>query len=346
MAAFPPPAPRIYLSYRRQETAYLAGWLYDRLADRYGAGQVFSDADSIQLGDDAVEVIVSAVGSCDVLLALIGDEWLTVTDEHGRRRLDDPGDLVRLAIEAALARNVRVIPVLVGGARMPRADELPPSLAPLARRQALELSASRFELDTNVLLEVLDRALDEVRAGQPTTGVPDAAAPPAAPPSRYRPLPAPAPPPAPGYRPPRRSRRRWRLWRPRRRSGAERSTPAEPTEEPAQRRQPGPEDQVSFTAGYPGVVTPHTWYSLSVYVHLPGLQTQADQRIAEESRWFGLRPAGSKAAAYVPLPKGTLLRVEPEVPGVVVNPPAQEVRWLEDLQQVAFRLQATSEAAG
>jgi hypothetical protein len=82
-----------------------------------------------------------------------------------------------------------------------------------------------------------------------------------------------------------------------------------------------------------------------VYVHLPGLQAEADQRIAEESRWFGLRPAGSKAAAYVPLPKGTLLRVEPKVPGVEFNPPAQELRWLEDLQQVAFRLQATSEAA-
>lgn len=137
-----------------------------------------------------------------------------------------------------------------------------------------------------------------------------------------------------------------RLWRPRRRSQAERSTPGEPTEEPVQRRQPEPGDQASFTAGYPGMVTPHTWYSLSVYVHLPRLQAEADQRIAEESRWFGLRPAGSKAAAYAPLPKGTLLWVRPEVPGVEFNPPAQEVRWLEDLQQVAFRLQATSEAAG
>ena len=113
-----------------------------------------------------------------------------------------------------------------------------------------------------------------------------------------------------------------------------------------QQRRPEPDDQASFTVGYPGVVTPHTWYSLSVYVHLPRLQAEADQRIAGESRWFGQRPAGSRAAAYVPLPKGTLLRVTPEVPGVVVNPPVQEVRWLEDLQQVAFRLQATSEAAG
>jgi hypothetical protein len=94
------------------------------------------------------------------------------------------------------------------------------------------------------------------------------------------------------------------------------------------------------------VVTPHTWYSLAVYVHLPLLQAEADQRIADESRWFGLHPAASKAAAHVPLPKGTQLRISPEVPGVVVNPPAQEVRWVEDLQQLEFRLQATPEAAG
>jgi hypothetical protein len=102
MAASPSPAPRIYLSYRRQETAYPVGWLYDRLAGHYGGGQVFKDVDSIQLGDDFVEVITRAVGSCDVLLALIGDEWLTVADEHGRRRLDDPDDFVRLELEAAL----------------------------------------------------------------------------------------------------------------------------------------------------------------------------------------------------------------------------------------------------
>jgi hypothetical protein len=138
---------RIFISYRREETAYPAGWLYDRLADRFGGGQVFKDVDSIQLGDDFVEVITSAVGSCDVLLALIGDEWLTITDDHGRRRLDNPDDFVRLEIEAALTRNVRVIPILVDGARMPRADQLPGSLAKLVRRQALELSPARFDFD-------------------------------------------------------------------------------------------------------------------------------------------------------------------------------------------------------
>jgi hypothetical protein len=157
---------RIFISYRREETAYPAGWLYDRLADRFGGGQVFKDVDSIELGDDFVEVITRAVGSCDVLLALIGDEWLTITDAHGRRRLDDPDDFVRLEIEAALTRNVRVIPILVDGASMPRADELPDSLARLVRRQALELSPARFDFDSGRLLKVLDRTLAEVRATQ------------------------------------------------------------------------------------------------------------------------------------------------------------------------------------
>lgn len=157
---------RIFVSYRREETAYPAGWLFDRLADRFGGGQVFKDVDSIDLGDDFVEVISGAVGSCDVLLALIGDQWLTITDEGGRRRLEDPNDFVRLEIEAALARNVRLIPILVDGAKMPRADELPASLAALARRQALELSPTRFDFDTSRLLKVLDKTLDEARPTQ------------------------------------------------------------------------------------------------------------------------------------------------------------------------------------
>ena len=157
---------RIFISYRREETAYPAGWLFDRLAEHFGDAQVFKDVDSIELGDDLVEMITRAVGSCDVLLALIGDQWLTATDEGGRHRLDDPDDFVRLEIEAALTRNVRVIPILVDGARMPRAAELPASLAELARRQALELSPARFNFDTSRLLRVLDRTLADVRTAQ------------------------------------------------------------------------------------------------------------------------------------------------------------------------------------
>jgi hypothetical protein len=157
------PIGRVFISYRREDTAYPAGWLYDRLAHQYGGGQVFKDVDSIELGDDFVQVISRAVGSCDVLLAMIGGQWLTIADEHGRRRLDDPGDFVRLEIEAALTRDVRVIPILVENARMPRADELPHSLVALTHRQALELSPSRFEYDTGRLLKVLGTTLTDVQ---------------------------------------------------------------------------------------------------------------------------------------------------------------------------------------
>ncbi len=159
----PAAASRIFISYRREETAYPAGWLFGRLVEHFGQGQVFKDVDSIQLGDDFVEVITTAVGKCDVLLALIGSQWLTITGESGRC-LDDPEDFVRLEIEAALTRNVRVIPILVGGAQMPHAAQLPPSLAKLVRRHALELSPSRFDFDIGQLLSVLDRSLAEREA--------------------------------------------------------------------------------------------------------------------------------------------------------------------------------------
>ena len=154
---------RIFLSYRREETAYAAGWLYDRLAEYFGGDQVFKDIDSIELGDDFIEAVTNAVESCDVLLALIGDRWLTVTGADGGRRLEDPRDFVRLEIEAALTRGVRVVPILVAGARMPEASDLPPSLARLVRRQALELSPSRFDSDLSRLLRVLGSTLADAR---------------------------------------------------------------------------------------------------------------------------------------------------------------------------------------
>lgn len=163
------------MSYRREETAYPAAWLFDRLASHFGRDQVFKDVDSIELGDDFVEVITAAVGSCDVLLALIGGRWLTIADRDGRPRLDDPNDFVRLEIEAALARDVRVIPVLVDGARMPRAEELPASLAKLARRQALELSPIRFDADVQRLLRVLDRVVAEAQQREADRRAADAA---------------------------------------------------------------------------------------------------------------------------------------------------------------------------
>ena len=169
MASTPAAGGRIFISYYREDTAYPAGWLYDQLAGHFARSQVFKDPDpSIELGDDFVEAITTAVGSCDVLLALIGDRWLTVTGQDGRRCLDNPDNFVRVAIEAALARDVRVIPILVEGARMPRADELPASLSKLARRQALVLSPSSFDSDTATLLRTLDGVLADAQIHEST----------------------------------------------------------------------------------------------------------------------------------------------------------------------------------
>ncbi|HEY9378278.1 MAG TPA: toll/interleukin-1 receptor domain-containing protein [Jiangellaceae bacterium] len=140
------PPGRIFISYRRQETAWPARQLYDVMVERFGAEQVFKDVDNIEPGDDFVERITSAVGSCDVLLALIGPRWLTITDdETGQRRLDNPDDYVRLEIQTALDRHIRVIPILIDDARMPRPNELPPNLAPLVRRHAVEISPITFD---------------------------------------------------------------------------------------------------------------------------------------------------------------------------------------------------------
>jgi len=145
-----PSSGRVFISYRREETAYPAGWLFDRLADRFGRGQIFKDVDSIQLGDDFVEVIHSAVASCDVLLALIGEQWLTITDEQGRRRLDDPNDFVRLELEAALTRNVRVIPILIAGARMPRPSASAPPVSSATSTTIDSLGLPTQPVDTTV----------------------------------------------------------------------------------------------------------------------------------------------------------------------------------------------------
>jgi hypothetical protein len=149
----------IFVSYRREETSHLAGRLYDRLADRFGEGQVFIDVDAIEPGVDFAEEIFRVVAACQVLLAIIGPTWLTAADERGGPRLDDPDDIVRLEIEAALARGVRVIPILVEGAVMPGRQDLPESLADLARRNALVIRHESFRSDAGRLVTAIEHVL-------------------------------------------------------------------------------------------------------------------------------------------------------------------------------------------
>jgi len=147
----------VFLSYRREDTPYAAGRLGDRLSARFG--KVFMDIDNIDPGVDFTEVILQAVGECDVLVALIGDKWTSVVDRHGRRRLEDPDDWIVQEIRVALDRGIRVIPVLVDPARMPARKELPEILAPLANRQAVTLRHESFGADTEQLIAAIERAL-------------------------------------------------------------------------------------------------------------------------------------------------------------------------------------------
>jgi molecular chaperone DnaK len=120
------------------------------------------DVDAIEPGVDFVEVIIRAVAACDVFLAVIGPDWVTAVDNEGRRRLDNPDDFVRIEITAALERNIRVIPVLVKDAAIPRSADLPDGLKSLVRRNAIEISHSRFDMDADRLIRAIERAFEQI----------------------------------------------------------------------------------------------------------------------------------------------------------------------------------------
>lgn len=148
----------VFISYRRDETDGQARSLYQELVTRLGKGSVFMDVDSIAPGRDFRAVIQERLAACDVVLALIGRNWATSTDESGRRRLDDERDFVRLEIATALRRNIPVTPVLLHGAQVPPAAQLPADMADLAFRQGFELRHSTWQADVEELLSRLGLA--------------------------------------------------------------------------------------------------------------------------------------------------------------------------------------------
>jgi len=127
---------KVFLSYRRVDSAQVAGRIYDELVAHCGRSNIFKDVDSISLGLDFREALADAVARCDVMLVIIGRNWLASADKDGKQRLENPSDLVRYEIESALARHIRIIPLLLDDASMPTSDELPNSLRALAFRNA------------------------------------------------------------------------------------------------------------------------------------------------------------------------------------------------------------------
>jgi len=152
---------RIFISYRRADSEGYAGRIYDRLAPHFGDDAIFMDVDDIPAGVDFVKYLENEVQSCEVLIALMGKQWLNVEDDHGSRRLDNPNDFVRIEIATALKRDIRVIPVLLGGAQMPNVSDLPENLQSLTRRNGLLVYHHSFHADTNRLIKHLENALDE-----------------------------------------------------------------------------------------------------------------------------------------------------------------------------------------
>lgn len=171
--------PRIVISYRREDTAGHAGRLHDRLVQEFGKEEVFLDTDIIAPGDDWLAAIERALAQCESLVAVIGRRWLLPTERGDRRRLNGPGEYVRMEIATALKREILVVPVLVEGAAMPSKADLPAVLRPLTRRQPLKLSHEGFHTDVQRLAQAL-----RARSAAGATAEPRAPAP----------APAPAPP--------------------------------------------------------------------------------------------------------------------------------------------------------
>jgi hypothetical protein len=170
---------RIFISYRRTDSATIAGRIYDRLVDEFGEDNVFKDTYGITPGDDFRGVIREQVALCDVVLVIIGTIWLNITeaDNPALRRLDNPADWVRIEVETALQRNsARVIPVLVNGASMPREVDLPPVLDQLAFRNGISVREDPdFRPDMNRLIDAIRRVSRQPSSDVDVSQMPTAA---------------------------------------------------------------------------------------------------------------------------------------------------------------------------
>lgn len=137
----------IFVSYRRDDSRHAAGRLVDQLIKTYASDQVFIDIDGIDAGANFAKVLTQKLSDTECMLVIIGPQWLTARDPQGNRRLDNPRDFVRMEIETALKRKVRIVPVLIDGALPPAREDLPSSIADLSTHQAIRLSHETFGTD-------------------------------------------------------------------------------------------------------------------------------------------------------------------------------------------------------
>jgi hypothetical protein len=154
----------IFISYRRSDSSGESGRLSDDLIARFGSHAVFMDVDAILPGRDFRKTIHENVSRCSIFLPVIGPDWLETKSNTGIRRLDSENDYVRLEIATALRRDIAVVPVLVRGARMPKANQLPDDIRDLAYRNSVELTHSRWKSDVQLLGQALAPSLEDVAA--------------------------------------------------------------------------------------------------------------------------------------------------------------------------------------
>ncbi len=145
----------LFISYRRTDSAGYSGRVHDRLQQEFGDNLLFMDVDSIPLGTNFAKMLGEEVAKCDVLLAVIGPGWLEARDEKGNRRLENPNDFVRIEIGTALKRGILVIPILLEGTQVPKADQLPDDLKELTLRNALDVRHASFAEDMERLIRGL-----------------------------------------------------------------------------------------------------------------------------------------------------------------------------------------------
>jgi TIR domain len=150
----------VFLCYRREDSGGFAGRIQDQLVRDLGADVLFMDVDNIPFGLNFVKVLRDEVAKCDVLLAVIGQNWLDSRDERGGRRLDNPNDFVRIEIETALKRDIPVVPILLDGVRVPKADDLPDELGELSLRNGIDVHLASFHSDVSRLIYGLKRQLN------------------------------------------------------------------------------------------------------------------------------------------------------------------------------------------
>jgi formylglycine-generating enzyme required for sulfatase activity len=165
---------KVFISYRRDDAGHAAGRVHDRLEREFGADLLFMDVDAIPLGVNFTKVLRDEVAKCDVLLALIGPNWLDVRDGKGNRRLDNPADFLRIEIATALQRDIRVIPILLDGARMPKAGQLPKNLEELSVRHGIEVRHASFRSDMDNLILGLKGTPGAGRASPPVPALEEA----------------------------------------------------------------------------------------------------------------------------------------------------------------------------